>query len=252
MITGILKEPLNNTLLYLTKNDWYDKYWERYLNEIKGSEAFDEEGKISIMIFESDPRVELIIGYLENYLLLGNLTGANRLALEEVRDFITNLKNPQLLGSKDYFDTTINSLSVAMSRISPLVKKKINKLSPQEIERLDEAIVAFSNCCYFSCTIMAVSAVESRLHSKIKGINETLYAENFESRTLGQLIQLFNKNDNDIRYDEIRKLMPEKYYPLIQLLNQYRILSAHPKNSSIEPHIAESILNLSFAFLTDS
>jgi hypothetical protein len=154
-------------------------------------------------------------------------------------------------GRLPYFEVTINSLNVAMSRISPLVKKKIDKLSPKEIEKLDEAIVAFSNCCYFSCTIMAVSAVESRLHSRIKEINEILYAKNFESRTLGQLIQIFNKSNKDSNYDEIRDLMPEKYYPLIQLLNQYRILSAHPKNSGIEPHIAESVLNLSFDFLID-
>lgn len=252
MIDGALKEPLTKTLLYLTNDDWYNNYWEHCLDEIKNSEAFDEKGKIVTWIFDRHPIVEFLILYFKNYLLLGYLTGANRLALEEVRNFIIDLKNPQLLGSKDYFDLTIKSLSVAVSRISPSIKNKIIKLSPQEVERLDEAIVAFSNCCYFSCTIMAVSAVESRLHSKIKKIDETLYAENFESKTLGQLLQLFNKDTNNAKYYEIKKLMPEKYYPLIQLLNQYRILSAHPKNSSIEPQIAESILNLSFAFLTDS
>ena len=202
------------------------------------------------MMVGVDPQVEFLIEYFENYILLGNFMGADRLVVEEIRGFITYLKNPELFDSMDRFESAMSSLNTAMARISPLINSKLNKLSLQEIERLDEAKVAFSNSCYFSCTIMSVSAVESRLHSKVKEINEDLYRERFESKTLGQLLQIFNMNNHN--YDEIKMLMPEKYYPLIQLLNQYRILSAHPKDISIEPQIAESILNLSFAFLTDS
>jgi len=46
--------------------------------------------------------------------------------------------------------------------------------------------------------------------------------------------------------------MPEKHYPLIQLLNKYRIPSAHPKKVALEPHVAESILKLSFTFFYGS
>jgi HEPN domain-containing protein len=251
MINGILREPLRKTLFYLARTDWYGNYWHDCLDQIK-NRLFDKQGEGSIIAFGVDPQVEFLIEYFENYLLLGNFIGADRLVLEEIRDFITYLKNPGLFDSKDRFESAMSSLNAAMARISPLIYSKLNKLSLQEIERLDEARVAFSNCCYFSCTIMSVSAVESRLHSKVKETDEDIYREHFESKTLGQLLQIFNKKDLNRNYDKIKMLMPEKYYPLIQLLNQYRILSAHPKNVGIEPHIAESILNLSFAFLTDS
>jgi hypothetical protein len=103
MLNGTLKEPLIKTLLYLTESDWYHQYWEDCLNKIKDSSAFDEKGEIDAMAFEAHPLVEFLVAYFENYLLLGNLTGANRLALEEIRDFIMNLKNPQLFESRSYF-----------------------------------------------------------------------------------------------------------------------------------------------------
>lgn len=79
-----------------------------------------------------------------------------------------------------------------------------------------------------------------------------MYSENFEMAILGQLIQIFDKNEyKDEKYGKIKKLMPERHRSLVRLLNEYRIVSAHPKEIKITPQIAESILNLSFAFLTD-
>jgi hypothetical protein len=99
---------------------------------------------------------------------------------------------------------------------------------------------------------MAVSAVEFRLHYMIKKTDGALYSENFERAMLGQLIQIFDKNEyKDEKYGKIKQLMPERHRPLVKLLNEYRIVSAHPKEIKITPQIAESILNLSFAFLTD-
>lgn len=86
----------------------------------------------------------------------------------------------------------------------------------------------------------------------IKNTDKKLYSEQFEKATLGQLIQVFDKNEyTDNKYDKIKQLMPDRHRPLVQLLNQYRILSAHHKEVKVTPQIAESILNLSFAFLID-
>lgn len=120
----MLKELLIKTLFYLTSTDWYNDYWEHCLNEIKKSEAFDENGKVVSWIFERHPFVEFLISYFENYFLLGNLIGADRLALNEVKNFVTILKNPQLLSSKDNFDMEIKPLNALMSRIGSLIKEK--------------------------------------------------------------------------------------------------------------------------------
>jgi len=45
--------------------------------------------------------------------------------------------------------------------------------------------------------------------------------------------------------------MPRKHRPLVTLLNEYRVFSAHPKEEKVTAQIAESVLHLCFAFLTD-
>lgn len=86
----------------------------------------------------------------------------------------------------------------------------------------------------------------------IRNKDKKLHADHFKKATLGQLIQVFDeKQYTDVKFQKIKKLMPEKHKPLITLLNLYRVFSAHPKEEKITPQIAESILHLSFAFMMD-
>jgi len=133
--------------------------------------------------------------------------------------------------------------------------KEINthlKFSHEEAVRLDESLEDFSNKCYYSSVVLAVSAIESRLHYLIKLRNSKIYKEYFSKFTLGQIINIFDENNyKDEKFKKIKKIFPEKYKVLLNLCNQYRIFSAHPKQEEITRNIALSILALTFQFLTD-
>jgi len=227
--------------------------------------------------------------YLEKYILCNRFLDSNKYHVDEMDEILNELKNPQLVKTYDRFEELLSDARELISTLEPGeavqqfkigqkrkvgsalnpkrskflgaknncgtasgIRKKLSGLTCEECERLDEALVTYSNYCFYSSIIMAVSAVEFRLHYMIKNTDKKLYSEQFEKATLGQLIQVFDKKEyTDNNYDKIKQLMPDRHRPLVQLLNQYRILSAHPKEVNVTPQIAESILNLSFAFLID-
>ncbi len=202
--------------------------------------------------YNKNENVELLIAILERYILISRFLTSNTYIVDEISEFLNELKNPQLIKTYKRFDEILNDIKEDISFLESDINKNLSGLTCEECVRLDEALVTHSNYCFYSSVIMAVSAVEFRLHYMIKKTDEKLYSEQFEKATLGQLIQIFEKNAyNDNKYDKIKKLISERHRPLVQLLNQYRVVSAHAKEIEISPQIAESILNLSFAFLTD-
>jgi len=202
--------------------------------------------------YNGNPMVEILVVYLEKYIFCNHFLASNKFLVDHVSNLFNELKNPQIVKTYQRFDELLNEIKENISRLEPDIRKKLWGLTCEECERLDEALVTYSNYCFYSSIIMAVSAVEFRMHYMIKKTDEALYSEQFEMATLGQLIQIFDKNAyKEDKYGKIKKLMPERHRQLVQLLNEYRIVSAHPKEIKITPQIAESILNLSFAFLTD-
>jgi hypothetical protein len=101
-------------------------------------------------------------------------------------------------------------------------------------------LVCYENYAYHASVIMAVSAVEGRITELIRRKQPRLFKSEFSKATLGQLISIFEPDQyKDIKYIGIKKLMPNKHRPLVALLNQYRVFSAHPKG---ELNIATYIL----------
>ena len=99
---------------------------------------------------------------------------------------------------------------------------------------------------------MAVSAVEARITGIVRRHDPILYDSQFARATLGQLVQLFDDNHyTQPKFTSLKKLMPDKHKPLVVLLNQYRVFSAHPKAERITIQIADAILKLSFTFMID-
>ena len=99
---------------------------------------------------------------------------------------------------------------------------------------------------------MAVSAVEARIASIVRRHDQALYDSQFAKATLGQLVQLFDENRYTApKYTSLKKLMPSKHRPLIELLNRYRVFSAHPTDETVTLQIADAILKLCFTFMID-
>jgi len=213
---------------------------------------FTHGKSIDVPCYLTNPAVADLLALLEKYILCSRFLDSNRYYVDAMRSTLSKLRNPDAIGSHKRFAELLSEFRTTIHLVDPDIRKKIAKLTCDECERLDEALVSYSNYCFRASTIMAVSAVEFRLHYMIKNTNRELYRAEFEKATLGKLIQVFDKNMyEENRYKRIKQLMPDRHLPLVELLNQYRIFSAHPKELEVTPQIAESILGLSFAFLID-
>lgn len=169
-----------------------------------------------------------------------------------LRDAALELENPELNGThQDFVENIDRFISLAKSS-EEYLKPKITGLSCLECQRLDEAINCIQVNCFLASTVMAVSATEARLHYLLSRKNKTLYNKHFKDATLGQLITLFDPNQyKDAKFKSAKKLVPQRHTPLLSILNTYRVYAAHPIASKLDHKIAESVLNLVFAFLTD-
>jgi len=165
---------------------------------------------------------------------------------------MTKLKSPESLVYYEEFQSVTKRLIVLINFLEKDISNKLSRISCNECQRLDEALVCFQNYCFYASIVMAVSAVESRIHELIKKDDKKIYSARLEKFTLGQIIQIFDDNQYISKeFASIKKLMPNKHKPLIALLNQYRVFSAHPKEEKITAQIAESVLHLAFNFMMD-
>lgn len=131
-------------------------------------------------------------------------------------------------------------------------KSKISLLSRVECIRLHEAMQSLATDCHLSAVVMAVSAVEHRLHKIVEKTDPALYAANFADATLGGIIQLFQPDHyKAVKFQPFKNILPDKHKPLMEMLNIYRIFTAHPKDENVTHQTAAAILSLSFLLLTD-
>lgn len=200
--------------------------------------------------YKTHPEINSLITYLKKYALCYEFLDIDVYSLRYLNEIINCLEKPDENPTYINFKKNIRELINFIKFNNKLVYSKIILLTCEESTRLDEALNTYNINSFFSSIVMAVSAVESRLHYLVQKKNKTIYNKYFKKATLGQLIQLFDKNSyQDNKFNSVKKVLPEKYKPLIQVLNYYRIFSAHAKTVEINYKIAQSILNFSFSFL---
>ena len=174
-----------------------------------------------------------------------------------MHELILVIKNPLL--NRDLLEFK-NNVSRVRSFISIYQKDFFNtakKFTCIEARRIGEALSCFNRECYLAASILTVSALEARLHTLIRGRTKKEYDSFIKEAPLGRIIWLRDAPNSEVpkKFEEIKrviyKVIPDKHLPLMKLLNQYRIFSAHPKDESIDYNLAHSIISLSFAFLLD-
>jgi hypothetical protein len=169
-----------------------------------------------------------------------------------MRTLVSHLRHPGASVYCSFYMTQVKELHDYVKESEPEIRDKIARLTCQECIRLDEAVVCYHYDCYYASVVMAVSAVESRLHKLIEKKDKALYTSSFKTATLGRIIELFDdKHYKEQKYQAVKKILPKKHRRLLALLNQYRVFSAHTKNEEITAPIAGSVLNLAFALLMD-
>lgn len=191
------------------------------------------------------------VDYLRHYVLtIKYLTG--NIEYKELEKLVERLAEPTFNKSKKEFEGNLNELMDAIKGIESDIIAPLNELTCLECDRLGEAISCLTENCFTAATVMGASAVESRLHYLIKRRNGKLYKKSFQHSSLGGLIKLFDKHEyQEKQFAHLKGIVPDKHRSLLDLINTYRIFSAHPLGKEIDYRVAETVINLSFLFLLD-
>lgn len=202
--------------------------------------------------YRVDPAVQSVIQYIERYALCCRYLDCHPFSVQEIENACRELNVPERMTSVSDFEDCLRQVKDTFPLVEDDISDKLRRFTCFECQRLDEAIDCLKNYCFYSCVIMAVSAVEARIIEIVRRHDKSLYDSHFAKATLGQLVQLFDDNHyTEARFADLKKLMPDKHKPLVILLNKYRIFSAHPKAETITLQIAEAILKLAFTFMLD-
>ena len=178
--------------------------------------------------YNSNPSVQTLIAYVEKYAACCRYLDCNPFSVGVIEEACRNLTIPERMASLADFAGYVSTLEHQVGFIEPNITGKLNRFTCFECERLDEALECLRNCCFHASVVMAVSAVESRIAEIVRRHDEALFRSRFAKATLGQLVQLFD-NKSTVEKPALKNMMPEKHKPLLALLNQYRVFSAHPK-----------------------
>ena len=211
-----------------------------------------EDSGVDNDCYHANPSVNTVIAYIEKYSLCCRYLDCNPFAVARLEGARRELDVPERMSSIEDWDSHINTVKDAVAFVETDIEDKLSRFTCLECQRLDEAIECHRNYCCYASVVMAVSAVEARIAEIVRRHDQILYDSQFAKATLGQLVQIFDDNHyRDIKFAGLKKLMPAKHKPLVALLNQYRVFSAHPKEEIITMQIADAILKLSFTFMID-
>jgi hypothetical protein len=191
------------------------------------------------------PRYRQYYRTLYNVVSICDLFGIQHLEnnKEILLENITCLCLPESIQERSYFETRLDVISTTFKTVEEEIRKKLELLDKEEKLRLDEALNCYIEGCNYSTVTMSVSSIEFRLLNLLQSVKPN---SNLEKCTLGELISEYLKNKS-----EYKNIIPKKHEPLLELCNQYRIFSVHPKKERITKQIATSVINLTFAFLLD-
>lgn len=246
-------DKINELLHFMKGAEPFSKTFAELIETREEWCPFQHEDGVNYDCYKANPCVTALLNWTGKYIICCKYLDANKYTVDNMGKVLTRLRIPETMTSYEDFDKLILELNEHIAYIEPDVSKKLSRLICRECHRLDEALVCCQNYCFYSSIVMAVSAVECRIIEMIRRSNEELFISHFAKSTLGQLIQVFDEDQyTSEEFKEIKKLMPAKHKPLILLLNQYRVFSAHPTEEAITYQSAEAILHLSFKFLMDS
>jgi len=153
------------------------------------------------------------------------------------------LRTPDYADYRPNFTISIDVIARIFNDSEGEITDKLKLLDEEEMSRLNEAVNCYIETCNYATITMAVSSIEYRLFTLLK----TAKADpRLDRLTLGELIREYLDHKADYK-----NIIPRKHEPLLDLCNQYRVFSIHPKKEKITRPITTSIINMAFAFLLD-
>lgn len=244
---------LRSLLHYMKGVEPFSKLLSDRVRQRKQWCPFTHEGEgLNYDCYRGHPAIHNTRNYVQKYATCCRYLDCNPFTVANIEQACHELAAPESMHSFDDFDSVISRIRSSVAFIESDATRKLRRFTCIECERLDEAIECLNNYCFYGSVVMAVSALEARIMKIIQQHDKALYQSHFSKATLGQLIQLFDENHyTDTKFKKLKTKMAEKHKPLVALLNQYRVFSAHPKTEQISAQIAEAILKLCFTFMID-
>lgn len=233
--------PFTETFLFSIRREY--KYWCAFVNH---------GNRVGGQCYELFQYQSGWIGYLRSFVAIAKYFADDPVNIGYLEERISVLEDPLHNTTKAEFKENLDKLIDIVSSRETDINRELKKITCLECERLGEAITCNSEGCFTASTVMAASAIEARLHELVKKRNRSLYEKYFKDKTLGTLIKLFDKNEyKDKKFSSLKAIIPDRHRSLLDIVNTYRILSAHPFMAKADNKVSESIINLSFLFLLD-
>jgi hypothetical protein len=247
------EDQLKSLLHYMKGCEPFSKIFRDLTRTRRQWCPFTHEGVgIDNECYRSNTQVQAVLAYTKKYATCCSYLDCHAYTIQDIERACQDLAVPERMSSLKEFDACLSLIRDSIAFIEDDISEKLRRFTCLECERLDEAIECLRNYCFYASVVMAVSAVEARITEIVKKHDKALYDAQFAKATLGQLVQLFDdKHYTEAKYSHLKRLMPDKHKPLVALLNQYRVFSAHPKTERITYQIADAILKLSFTFMID-
>jgi hypothetical protein len=162
----------------------------------------------------------------------------------ELKKRVHRLGEPEIVKNRKEFEDNLNFVANTFRDKGFPIASITSQLQPTETLRLVEAIHCLFEGCLHSSVAMAASAIEFRLLDFMKRISPSSSKE-LEQKPLGSLIQ------NCLSDPAYSAKLPERHRPLLQLCNEYRVFSVHPKMEHINQNEAIAVISLAFSFILD-
>jgi len=240
-LQGSPKRPLS--VLFIPGLREQSKEWCAFANHGKSADL----NCYRVFQFESG-----YFDYLKQFSNIADFLSSEPAFVRDLNELIQILENPVLNSTLDDFNKNLDLLAACVDKIEEEIHLKLHSMTCLETQRLGESFVCFRAESYTASVTMAATAIEARLHYLVNKNNKKLYQQQFAKKTLGGIIEIFDKNAyKDKKYNGLKKIVPERHKPLLDLINTYRIFSAHPKVTSLDYTTARTILLLSCLFLLD-
>lgn len=197
-------------------------------------------------------RISNLRAYLGFYIKIFSFLDISEGRLASLEHYYWGLSNPSANRTKKHFRLVLNNLLGTLEETDKEISERLQVLHRTECVRLEEAINCLDSECNMSAVVMSVSAVEHRLHKLLFKANRAIYKKHFEKGALGGIISLFRKGEYmEAEFKKLKKILPDRHKPLVEMLNIYRIFSAHPKDVVVSSKTAKAIVSLAFLLLID-
>ena len=198
-------------------------------------------------------KTRYFFGKIDFYIRLWEFLDLDSRNLDSLRRSYYKLSDSTSNRTKKEFSKNCERFIDILKITDKLATEKVKYFNKLECYRMYEAMECLNSGRNLSSVVMSVSSVEHRLHILLAKINKRLYEKEFEKVALGGIIELFRRDSRyaAVKYKKFKEILPIKHLPLMEMLNIYRIFSAHPKDELISSQTAKNIISLSFLLLLD-